>query len=76
MMQRRFSRRSLRARLARATKRLRAARGWTQEEAAEAANLNLRHYQKVERGSVNATLDTIERLCQAFAVDVVALFEP
>jgi DNA-binding XRE family transcriptional regulator len=34
----------------------------------------LRHYQKLEEGSVNATLRTLRRLCQGFRVDVRALF--
>ena len=34
----------------------RVAREWTQERAAEAAGLNTRHYQKIERGSVNVTI--------------------
>src|SRR5262245_20195784 len=59
------SRGTLRRRLARSTRTLRAARGWTQEEAAEAAGLYSRHYRKVEAGQVNVTIDTIERLCRA-----------
>ena len=55
--------------------RVREARGWTQEAAAAAAGLHLRHYQKLEEGSVNATLHTLERLCGAFGLDVQELFE-
>lgn len=65
---------SLGTRLASALKRERAKRGWTQEEAADRAGLNARHYQKLEEGSVNATLRTLERLGDAFGVDVVVLF--
>lgn len=65
----------LRQRLARSVGKLRSARGWSQEEAAEQAGLNPRHYQKIEEGSVNVTLTTLERLCRAFAVDVVRLFK-
>lgn len=67
-------RRTLRNRLARSARVLRAARGWTQEDAAEAALLNARHYRKIEKGSVNVTLETIERLCRAFSVDIRDLF--
>jgi transcriptional regulator with XRE-family HTH domain len=67
------SRRTLGARLARSVKQLRAARNWTQEQAAEAATVNPRHYQKIEEGSVNATLATLERLSTAFGVDVTEL---
>jgi transcriptional regulator with XRE-family HTH domain len=54
---------------------LRSARDWTQEEAAEKASLNPRHYQKIEDGVVNVTLRTIDQLCRAFGVDVPELFE-
>ena len=37
--------------------------------------MNPRHYQKLEEGSVNATLRTLERLAKAFKVDVAKLFE-
>lgn len=69
------ARRSLGERLAQATKRLRKARGWTQEQVAEAAKMNPRHYQKIEEGSVNVTLSTLERLCLAFRVQLRDLFE-
>lgn len=70
---RRAARKVLQARLARSARQLRLARGWTQEQAAENAFLNPRHYQKLEQGGVNVTLDTLERLCNAFGVDVVEL---
>jgi transcriptional regulator with XRE-family HTH domain len=63
-------------RLANALRYERGERGWTQEETAERARMHLRHYQKLEEGSVNATLQTLERLCAAFGVDVRRLFEP
>lgn len=65
----------LQGRLARALRRERSARGLTQERVAEAAGMNPRHYQKLEDASVNATLRTLERLCDALAVDVGKLFE-
>jgi transcriptional regulator with XRE-family HTH domain len=58
-------------RLAASAKRERARLGWTQEEAAETAGLNIRHYQKIEEGSVNVTLRTVESVAEAFGVDVV-----
>jgi len=64
----------LRERLARGLRRARQRAGWSQERAAEAAEINPRHYQKLEEGSVNATLHTLERLCRAFGVDVHDLF--
>lgn len=56
--------------------RLRALRGdreWTQERAAERCGLVPRHYQKLESGEVNITLKTLQRLCDAFGVDVTEL---
>ncbi len=68
------SRPRLCGRLARSLRAERDRRGWTQEEAADACGIHCRHYQKLEKGSVNATLRTLERLCDAFGVDVRALF--
>lgn len=65
----------LQAKLAKALKRERAARGWTQEQAAEASEMYRRHYQKLEEGSVNATLRTLERLSKAFKVSASELLE-
>jgi hypothetical protein len=36
--------------------------------------MNPRHYQKLEEGSVNVTLRTLERLSGAFDVSVARLF--
>jgi transcriptional regulator with XRE-family HTH domain len=66
----------LRQRLARALQRERARKRWTQEQAAEAAGLHPRHYQKLEEGSVNVTIGTLERLSRGFGVDVRRFFEP
>jgi transcriptional regulator with XRE-family HTH domain len=60
---------TLRARLATTVRRLRIARRWTQEEAAEAASINPRHYQKIEEGTVNVTLKTLDELGRGFGVD-------
>jgi transcriptional regulator with XRE-family HTH domain len=60
-------------RLAASSKRLRTRLGWTQEKAAETAGLNIRHYQKIEEGSVNVTLKTVEQVAEAFGVDLIEL---
>ena len=62
-------------RLAEGLRRERARRGWTQEQSAEAAQLNIRHFQKLEQGSVNVTLSTIGKLSTAFGVDIKRFFE-
>ena len=64
----------LQARLAAGLRRERSRQGWTQERAAELAGLNPRHYQKLEEGTVNVTLRTLERLSRAYGVDVGRLF--
>lgn len=64
----------LQIRLAAGLRRERSRQGWTQERAAELAGLNPRHYQKLEEGTVNVTLRTLERLCRAYGVDVGRLF--
>jgi transcriptional regulator with XRE-family HTH domain len=51
-------------------------RGLTQEAAAELAGLNWRHWQKLEAGTVNVTLRTLERICTAADLDVRTLFAP
>jgi len=64
----------LQTRLANGLRRERNRRKWTQEKAAELAGLNPRHYQKLEEGSVNVTLRTLERLSRAYGVDITQLF--
>lgn len=45
---------------------LRKGNGWTLEKAAERMKLDLRHLQQIEAGTVNVTLATILRMCDAF----------
>jgi len=53
---------------------LRQARKWTLEEAAEAANLDLKHLQKVEAGKLNLTLVTLARIAEGFGEPLASLF--
>jgi transcriptional regulator with XRE-family HTH domain len=55
---------------------LREARGWTLERAAEAMNLDLKHLQKVEAGTLNPTLVTLVRIAEGFGEPMAALFQP
>ena len=66
---------NLRRALAKNLRRLRAEREWTQERAADQVGLNARHFQKLEEGSVNVTLRTLEALCVGFGVDAADLFD-
>ncbi len=65
-----------RRRLASQVRRIRVARGLTQEAAADGAGLAVRHFQKIEAEEVNVTLDTLCKLAAALGVDVSELLQP
>lgn len=48
--------------------RYRKAAGLTQEELAEAANLSVRAYADIERGSVSARVDSLLKICDALRI--------
>ena len=56
--------------------RLRARRGWSQQQAADAADLDLKHLQKLEYGALNPSLRTLVRLAAAFEIPVGRLVAP
>ncbi len=58
------------------TRRLRAERGWTQEDAAEACDLYVTLYRVIEGGHSNLTASTVHHICVGFGVDVAELFKP
>lgn len=62
-----------RQRVAAQVRRLRAAKCLSQETAAGAAGLAVRHFRKVESAEVNVTLDTLVKIATALGVDVVEL---
>jgi transcriptional regulator with XRE-family HTH domain len=64
----------LRCRVAENVRALREARGWTQAQAAEQAELGLRVWQAVEGGETNTTMMTISRVASGLEVDVTEIF--
>ncbi len=61
--------------LAARLRELRAARGWTQEEAAEAIGLHAKQLQRMEGAKANPTLATLVAVAAAYGVDLGALFD-
>jgi len=58
-------------------KRLRKAQKLTQERLAERAELDFRHYQRIEGGKwPGLQLHTVESLAKALGVEVYELFQP
>lgn len=53
---------------------LRKARGWTLDQAAEAADMDYQHIQKIEGGKLNVTLVTLVRLAEGLGVELAAFF--
>lgn len=69
--------RSALARVATNLRRLRHARGWTQEEAARrCGDMAAQYFQLIEREGVNVTVSTLSRLAQGLGVDIVDLLAP
>jgi transcriptional regulator with XRE-family HTH domain len=55
-------------------RKLRQARGWTLEQAAEAMSMDSTQLAKIEAGSLNITLVTLVRIADGLEVKVNALF--
>ena len=60
----------LRIRFGKAVRRLRSAAGFSQESFAAKAAINRGYYGAIERGGVNVSLDTIEKIAAALRVTV------
>jgi len=54
---------------------LRKARGWTQEQLAEAADLHENYISRLETGEQEPGLFTILRLCRAFEISAGVLLD-
>lgn len=59
-----------------AVRRLREARGWSQEQLAEHAGLNRSYVGEIERGSAIASIVTVDKLARAFQVPIERLLNP
>ncbi|MBI4476019.1 MAG: helix-turn-helix transcriptional regulator [Acidobacteria bacterium] len=64
----------LRSRLAARVKQLRRAHRLTQEQLAERAGLSYKFVGEIERGTGNPSLETLEKLSDAFEIDINELF--
>lgn len=62
-------------RLAHNLRRLRAARGWSQDDLAEASGLDRTYVSGIERGRRNPTLRVIERIALGLGVDPSELID-
>jgi transcriptional regulator with XRE-family HTH domain len=54
---------------------LRLARGYTQEELSELAGINRNYTGMIEREERSPTVDTLEKIAKALAIDPVILLE-
>lgn len=52
---------------------LRLSRGWTQEQLAEYADLHVSYIVLLEKGANRATIETLEKLAQAFDISISEL---
>lgn len=60
--------------LGRRIRELRKARGWTLYEASDAMDIDLKHLQRLETGSLNVTLVTLVRIAEGLGVELDELF--
>ena len=61
-----MSSKRLRQLIAKNIKEIRSTLRLTQEEAAEKTGFHYKYYQKIESGTVNLTIDSIEQISKAF----------
>lgn len=60
--------------LAKNLRRLRLARGWSQEELADLANFHRTYVSQLERGITNVTIDNLQRLAEVLGIEIPELF--
>lgn len=64
-----------RSRLARKLRWLRALRGWSQEDLADASGLHRTHISLIERSACSVTLDNLEQLAHTLGLSLPELFD-
>lgn len=67
---------SIRERFAQNLRRLRLARGLTQEAVSAEAGISQTFFSQIETGSRNVSIDTIGEIARVLRVDVVEFFKP
>ncbi len=61
---------------ARNLRRLRAERGWTQQELADRAEMDRTYLSALERGAYSATIDMVAKIATAFGVEPASMLKP
>lgn len=65
----------IRARLARNIRKLREARGWSQEDYADRAGIHRTYVSDIERARRNPTITVVDKLAKPFDVSAGSLLE-
>jgi len=65
---------TLRKQLGKRIRELRKAKGWTQQELAERADLDYKYLGAVERGERNLTIDNVQKVADGLGLDAHQLF--
>ena len=62
-----------RSQLGKRIRKLRSQRGWSQEEFADICVLNRSYMGRIERGELNLTLDSLQKVAKGLGLSVSAL---
>ena len=60
---------------ARNLRRMRAEKGWTQQELADLAHIDRTYLSALERGAYSATIDMVAKIAGAFGVEPAAMLQ-
>jgi transcriptional regulator with XRE-family HTH domain len=64
-----------RRRLGNKIRKLRSSRSWSQEEFADLCAVNRSYMGRIERGELNLTLETLQKLANGLGITVAALLK-